>query len=53
MSKLRELESRVEAIEAWIEEFEAEAEKMLEEMEGMEVVFTPAEDLVRDRKKDH
>lgn len=51
--KIRELESRIQALEAWIEECEAEVSSWLDQHEGMVVQFVPDEDLLRDRKKDH
>ena len=58
---MNELEKRVEAIEAWIQEFEEDGERFLQTVEDLvqheenlvEVVFTPAEDLLRNKKKDN
>jgi len=55
---VKELEARIEAIEAWIEQWEAEGEEFLKQMEGLErdqleVVFIPDKDLLRNKKHDN
>ena len=43
------LKERVEAIEKWINDFDEAEKQFMQE----EVVFIPAPELLRDRKKDH
>jgi len=45
--KLLEIDERLEAVEAWINEFIDEMNK------DVGIVFTPVEDLLRDKDKDN
>ena len=56
---MKSLKERLEAVETWIEKFEADEAAFIAETEslgegeGNEVVFMPADEFFRDRKKDN
>ena len=55
---MSELEKRVEAIEAWIEQFVSEGEEFLKHMETLEeeqveIVFIPDTAPLRNKKRDN
>lgn len=59
MTRLKDLEERIQYLEEWVEEFNEGAEIAFQEFEdainngNVDVVFTPAEDLIRDKKRDN